>query len=50
MAENVVFGTGPLGLAVAQRLISSGRQVRLVNRSGRADAVPGVGLKDERDG
>ena len=41
MPENVVFGTGPLGLAVARRLWSSARQVRLVNRSGKADA-PGT--------
>ena len=41
-ADNVVFGTGPLGLAVAGRLMSSGRRVRLVNRSGRADAPEGV--------
>jgi nucleoside-diphosphate-sugar epimerase len=37
-ADNVVFGTGPLGLAVAARLLSSGQRVRLVNRSGKADA------------
>jgi len=36
MPENVIFGTGPLGLAVARRLVSSGKGVRLVNRSGRA--------------
>ncbi len=40
--ENVVFGTGPLGLAVAGRLVSSGQGVRLVNRSGKADAPQGV--------
>jgi nucleoside-diphosphate-sugar epimerase len=38
IADNVVFGTGPLGLAVAGRLVSSGQRVRLVNRSGKADA------------
>lgn len=42
MAENVVFGTGPLGLAVAQRLVSSGTEVRLVNRSGKAQGPSGV--------
>jgi len=42
MAENVIFGTGPLGLAVARRLASSGAQVRLVNRSGRADVPKGA--------
>jgi nucleoside-diphosphate-sugar epimerase len=40
MAENVVFGTGPLGLAVARSLVSSGKQVRLVNRSGETHAAP----------
>jgi nucleoside-diphosphate-sugar epimerase len=40
MAENVVFGTGPLGLAVARSLVSSGKQLRLVNRSGQAEAAP----------
>ena len=41
-ADHVVFGTGPLGLAVAGRLMSSGQRVRLVNRSGKADAPQGV--------
>jgi len=41
-AEDVVIGTGPLGLAVARQLMSSGRRVRLVNRSGKADAPEGV--------
>ena len=41
-ADHVVFGTGPLGLAVASRLMSSGHRVRLVNRSGKADAPQGV--------
>ena len=41
-AENVVFGTGPLGLAVAGGLVPSGQRVRLVNRSGKADAPQGV--------
>jgi nucleoside-diphosphate-sugar epimerase len=40
MAVNVIFGTGPLGLAVARRLASAGGQVRLVNRSGRAADAP----------
>ena len=42
MPANVIFGTGPLGLAVARRLSSSGEQVRLVNRSRRATAPDGV--------
>lgn len=39
---NVIFGTGPLGLAVARRLASSGAEARLVNRSGRADGPKGM--------
>jgi nucleoside-diphosphate-sugar epimerase len=42
MPQNVIFGTGPLGLAVARRLVSSGKGVRLVNRSGKAPAPTGV--------
>ena len=42
MAENVIFGAGPLGLAIARRLSSSGQRVRIVNRSGKAAAPPGV--------
>ena len=42
MPENVVFGTGALGLAVARQLSSSGSSVRLVNRSGSAASPPGV--------
>lgn len=42
MAANVVFGTGPLGLAVARRLASTGASVRLVNRSGKAAAPKGA--------
>ena len=51
MAENVVFGTGPLGLAVARSLVSSGKAVRLVNRSGKAQAPTGaeVFLADASD-
>ena len=33
----VVFGGGPLGLAVVETLVARGRVVRLVTRSGRAD-------------
>ncbi len=42
MPAHVVFGAGPLGLAVARRLSSAGKSVRLVNRSGKAGAPPGV--------
>jgi nucleoside-diphosphate-sugar epimerase len=42
MAENVIFGAGPLGLAVALRLVSLGKGVRLVNRSGKGQGPPGA--------
>jgi nucleoside-diphosphate-sugar epimerase len=42
MPENVIFGTGPLGLAVARSLLSSGKDVRLVNRSGKAQIPTGA--------
>jgi nucleoside-diphosphate-sugar epimerase len=42
MAVNVIFGTGPLGLAVARQLAGTGAQVRMVNRSGKADAPDGA--------
>lgn len=34
---NIVFGTGPLGYAVAEELLNKGKTVRMVNRSGIAD-------------
>lgn len=34
---HVVFGTGPLGLAVMRELRSQGRRVRMINRSGRVN-------------
>jgi nucleoside-diphosphate-sugar epimerase len=41
----VVLGTGPLGLATAEALLARGKQVRMVNRSGRSHhpAVETVG-------
>ena len=42
MPENVIFGTGPLGLAVARRLSLAGAEVRLVNRGGIGDAPKGA--------
>lgn len=37
MAElHVIFGTGPLGSAVMTELLKKGRQVKMVNRSGKA--------------
>jgi len=46
MADNkelhVVFGTGPVGMAVADELLRRDRRVRMVNRSGRASVPEGV--------
>ena len=42
MTANVIFGAGPLGLAVARRLASAGETVRLVNRTGNALVPPGA--------
>jgi nucleoside-diphosphate-sugar epimerase len=39
---HVVFGTGPVGLAVMDELVRQGRRVRMVNRSGRAEVAEGV--------
>ncbi|MFN8444081.1 MAG: SDR family oxidoreductase [Caldilineaceae bacterium] len=39
---HVIFGTGPVGLAVMDDLLNRGKQIRLVNRSGRAAAPAGV--------
>src|SRR5918994_1905648 len=39
---HVVFGTGPVGLAVMDELVSKSKRVRMVNRSGRANEPPGV--------
>src|SRR5215210_4183644 len=39
---HIVFGTGPVGLAVMDELVSKGKRVRMVNRSGRADVAEGV--------
>jgi nucleoside-diphosphate-sugar epimerase len=41
---NIVFGTGPLGYAVAEELIASGQSVKLVNRSGEGDIPKGATL------
>ena len=37
---HVVFGTGPLGKWTARELTRLGRQVRMINRSGKADRLP----------
>lgn len=39
-AQYIVLGTGAIGRAVAQELVSRGESVRMVNRSGRMDEVP----------
>ncbi len=41
MQKHVIFGTGPLGLAVMDVLVAEGKAVTLVNRSGRiSEALP----------
>ncbi len=37
---HVIFGTGPLGRSVMNELLSRGKQVRMVNRSGKMQDVP----------
>jgi nucleoside-diphosphate-sugar epimerase len=37
---HVIFGTGPLGKWTARELIKMGKQVRLINRSGKTDRLP----------
>ena len=39
---HVVFGSGPVGMAVMDELVSRGKRVRMVNRSGRANVPEGV--------
>jgi nucleoside-diphosphate-sugar epimerase len=39
---HVVFGAGPIGLAVVAELLARGKTVRVVNRSGRAAVPAGV--------
>jgi nucleoside-diphosphate-sugar epimerase len=39
---HVIFGTGPVGMAVMDELVARGRPVRLVNRRGRANVPAGV--------
>lgn len=36
---HVIFGTGPLGRSVAAELVLRGKQVRMINRSGKAEQV-----------
>ncbi len=44
---HVVLGTGAIGLALVEKLVASGRSVRAVNRSGRADVPAGVEVRAE---
>ncbi|MFN8459115.1 MAG: NAD(P)H-binding protein [Anaerolineae bacterium] len=39
---HLVFGSGPVGLAVIDALIARGKPVRLVTRSGKANVPTGV--------
>ncbi|CAH1091750.1 NAD-dependent epimerase/dehydratase family protein [Candidatus Nitrotoga sp. 1052] len=39
---HVIFGTGPLGMAVMRELASRGKRVRMVNTRGQADVPSGV--------
>lgn len=41
---HVIFGAGPVGLTLAEQLSAAGKQVRLVNRSGKGQAPAGVEL------
>jgi nucleoside-diphosphate-sugar epimerase len=41
---HVIFGTGPVGLTLADELMARGRWVRLVNRSGKGEVAPGAEL------
>jgi len=40
--SHVVFGTGPLGLAVMRELVARGKPVRMVNRRGQAKVPAGI--------
>ena len=37
---HVIFGTGPLGKWTARELLKQGKQVRLINRTGKTDHLP----------
>lgn len=41
---HVIFGTGPVGITLAEQLRDAGKQVRLVNRSGKGQVPTGVAL------
>src|SRR5262245_58899004 len=39
---HVIYGAGPVGLALARELVTRGQSVRLVTRSGRGEPLAGV--------
>jgi uncharacterized protein YbjT (DUF2867 family) len=39
---HVIFGTGPLGLAVMHALVQRNKMVRMINRSGKANVPASV--------
>lgn len=41
---HVIFGTGPVGLSLAEELLTQGKRVRLVNRSGKGQIPVGAEL------
>lgn len=41
---HVIFGTGPVGLSLAEELLARGKRVRLVNRSGKGQIPAGAEL------
>ena len=41
---HVIFGSGPLGLAVMRELVARGKRVRMINRTGNAEVPEGVEL------
>jgi nucleoside-diphosphate-sugar epimerase len=41
---HVIFGTGPVGTTLAEQLRAKGKQVRLVNRSGKGQVPDGIEL------
>jgi nucleoside-diphosphate-sugar epimerase len=47
MSDNelhVIFGTGPVGMAIMEKLVANGKRVRMINRSGKGDFPDGVDL------
>jgi nucleoside-diphosphate-sugar epimerase len=41
-SRHIVFGGGPVGRALAHELVTRGRSIRLVTRSGRGDSLAGI--------